>query len=607
MDGTELGEFKPLPPSVGVAQGGALVGLARSAMAQYIKARTPAEAQVLGAEAGALAGSPLCAAVTLRKTVAPREAADGPASQGTEESFYVRSVQTGPSLARNVISAALEAMRSPELPDRVTGTFLDSCTVEVEVLGPPLAVGNGPEAPAAGQNQSKYQQYQKELAQFNARLGAAINPGLTGLLLVRGDNRSGERGGARAYVLPSEAYEHSLTAADMALNCRARMDRDARGPMQWSIFLTMHFVGYPDGRIVYLSRGKRLAPPDVIDEKALREGAASVGAFLLRHQARRGDKGDNAYAGVYIIDGAPPTMVDQAHAAYAMTLLARSTGKVEFAASAKAAVAYLAPFVKLGEKAGEHQGAWLNWPGATDREEIAATAWLAMAASTAGLENPQWRQMAAFLQRSLPGNADAETRRRGDAETATTGPATNPGGDGYLGSEEIFIGFYALERLGVAGAGVRSRLEGIEPADLQAAMWKARAGLDRRPVAQIVAGFGGRVLGEDGSLDEVGGVRPRGGYPLTELSAMLALVELEKPGMAGGKVGEGEKGRGGDKDNVGLAARRFCYQMTYRATEAYFEARPGELVGGVRGSPVSAQIRLSACAAAIEAEIGDGR
>jgi hypothetical protein len=28
------------------------------------------------------------------------------------------------------------------------------------------------------------------------------------------------------------------------------------------------------------------------------------------------------------------------------------------------------------------------------------------------------------------------------------------------------------------------------------------------------------------------------------------------------------------------------------------------LVGGVRGSPVSAEIRLSACAAAIEAEIG---
>jgi hypothetical protein len=464
-------------------------------------------------------------------------------------------------------------------------------------------VGNQPEPSARGQDPSKYQQ---DLKAFSIRLDGAINPGLTGLLLVRGDNRPDGRPNGRAYVLPSEAYEHSLTPADMPVNCRARMDREARGPLQWSIFLTMHFVGYPDGRIVYLSRGKRLMPPEMIDEKTLHDGAVSVGNFLVRHQVkqldaetrRHGDAEKQNLNGAYVIDGALPSVVDQAWAAYAMARLAKETGDKKFAESAKAAIGYLAAFVKREEN-GEDSAAWLTWSGATDQEQIAATAWLEMALAEANSDKTQPQRLRTFLQRSLPGSSEEATSAPAAGVGSQSMPATSQASDGYLGREDVFIGWQALRRPLFQLLGTRRRIAEIEPADLQAALWKARAGLDHHtPVAKLVAGFGGRVLGEDGPLDEVGGVRPKGGYALTELSALLAMAAMEK-----GDVVIVDDPSAGARQAVALAARRFCYQMTYRSTEAYFAARPDDMVGGVRGSPISAQIRLSACAAAIEAEI----
>ena len=111
---------QPPMPALTRPQGAALVGLARSAMRKYLTDRIDAKSMPLTAELMPLRNAPNAAAVTLR-------------SRGAVVALEIRD---DGELCLNVAAAALRAMRSSKLPDRVDRKVLDALTVEVEVLSP---------------------------------------------------------------------------------------------------------------------------------------------------------------------------------------------------------------------------------------------------------------------------------------------------------------------------------------------------------------------------------------------------------------------------------------------------------------------------------------
>lgn len=277
---------RPAPVAVSVPDGPVLVGLARTAMHDYLKFRTPAAAQAIPPTARHLAQQQLGACVTLRQ--------DG--------RIVGRCLRAGDSLPRNVITVALEAMRSPQLPDVVTPKILDSLTIEVEVLGVPRLIASPPSVGEMTDSRDALEQAKRELS-------AVIAPGLTGLLVTRG-KKSG-------YVTPAQAYQESMGVDEMVRACLLQVPpggADKVLPLNWSIFASKHFVGSPDGRVVWLSRGKIPIPDEAIDEQMLREAARNVGKFLLSRQDT---------SGAFRFNGQPVSTADQIRLAYALGLLAK--------------------------------------------------------------------------------------------------------------------------------------------------------------------------------------------------------------------------------------------------------------------------------------------
>lgn len=499
-------------PSVALAQAATLIELARSAMRVYLTDRTPADSQSIPEDVRALAKSSYAVTLTLR-------------SKGA---VVARSGQDQRNLPRNVIGAALAAMRSPKLPDRVTRRVLDSLTVELEILGPDKPV-------------------------TEAALGGAIRPGLTGVRFARGIDDSP--------LLPSTCYLLDLTAEQIPRHCLRGLRATSGSlamPVRRTIFATKHYVGFPDGKTVWLYRGKILFPFEAIDGNMLSAAAGRVGDFLARHQTR---------AGRYTSPDAPGSTADHLYATFAMIGLAGRARRKDLTASVRSAVQY--GLSRVGRDGDRY---WVMSAKAED--ELAATAWMLRIIN----KIPRDKKTSALRDGLLAairhelGDEDKLLKRAGGkgdqvwvrgacAAVMALAEVATPG------STDAALVEKAREALG--------RLATPGPA---AATWMARAQVPglRLPAQARTP------------LDEAGGFGPIGAPADTALTAWRA-VRLA--------AAAGDKGRG-ELD----AARRFCYRMMYHSPyEAYFAEDPKSYLGGVRAASSGARVTLRACAAAIEA------
>ena len=524
----------PAVPRVSLAKAAALVDLARSAMRVYLTDRTPADRQSIPARLRPLAKSRYAVALTLR-------------SKG---GVVARSWQDRRNLARNVIAAALEAMRSPGLPDRVTSEVLDALTVELEILGPQRPVSE-------------------------AQLGGAIGPGLTGVKFARGIDDSP--------LLASTAYVLNLTAEQVPRRCLAGLRATSDNislPLRRTIFAAKHYIGFPDGKTVWLYRGKILFPFEAIDEKMLAATAGRVGAFLVRHQKR---------SGRYVTPDAGGSRRDHLYATFAMVRLAGRTRRKDFAASVRAAVEFA--LRQVGRDRDR-----CRVITARPADELAATGWLLRIMC----EVPQ-NERTTPLRRGL---LAAIRHELGDKRRLLARLGNRPGAAWLRGACVAILAWAEAATPGSDDAGriktARDVLGQAVPPGIATELWMKRAGIPagrRRPYAATGPKPARGKLPP--ALDETGGFGPPGRPPDTAITAWRAidiaaaiprLEKLRTPQPAG-------------KAKARLAAaRRFCFRMMYHSPyEAYFAKHPGSYVGGVRQTPAGAKVTLRACAAAIEA------
>jgi len=523
---------KPPPaPSIGRAEGKALIVLARAAMRDYLATRTNSDGYPLPAAVRPLMSSPYAAAVTLRR----------------RGSVLARHVRSGGSLPRNVVAAALRAMRTPKLPDRVTAADLAALTVEVEVLGDARSVS--PES-----------------------LPEQFVPGLTGLTL--------SRGGRTVHTLPSTAVVLGLSLEAMQRDCRARAPASPPSPPlpdeKWALFATRHYVGFPDGTVVWLLRGKMLLPHEAIGEAMLSAAAERVGECLLRNQRKTGH---------YSVGNDMPTLQDRLYATYAMARLARRTGRQDFAASVNAALAYAGRLVRSGDARA--------WIGDGDRGDLEATALLAMAVAETP-PNPE----ASKLHQAL-----LETLRR-----KLTSPLDDKPDRKAMAMAWVALLQAAADPL---DKDLQTALKSLVPAAKQQSdptetAWRVRAlsagrlgaGDTYGPLTEkLCREMAASARGADAPADEYGGIAASSLPPSTTATALAAAATMEAAAHWRFRTVEPERRALAEATKM----RRFCYQMIYKTPEVYFAENPAAWVGGVRGNPASADISLRACAAAIEA------
>lgn len=531
----------------------ALVSLAREAMQQYLASRTGPDSLVLPPDVRPLADRPYAAEVTLR-------------SRGR---VVGRDIRNGRALPGNVIAAAQAAMRSPALPDRITAETLKALTVEVAVPGPTVDVD------------------QKDLPR-------AIVPALYGLMLVRGRHV--------ARVFPSTAYVLGLSGDAMRRTCAGRIpqDRDpGANPDRWGLFAARHYVGYPDGRVVWLFRGKVLLPADAVTEQMLRAAAIGAGNYLLRTQDTTGQ---------YRPAGAGPSLRDHLYATWAMARLARHTSRKDFAASVNAALGFAARRVRMGGNR-----AWVDAADAGGR--LAATALLALATAESP-PGPEQKELHGALLRTLRN----EVVPQGDAAAR---PATRPAAPtGRTARAIAMMALFraapdttdkplqtALERIIPASRsgphpGRTAPANPIETAWLVRALAAGRGGLKDTYgllTEQLCRDLASAARGPDAPADEYGGLAAGSSPPSTAASALAAAAVIE--------AAPHWRFRNMEPTRRALAEamkmRRFCFQMTYKPHEAYFAEKPGEWVGAVRAGPSSSTVTLEACAAAIEAFLAE--
>ena len=521
----------PAPPAVTADQGRTLVQLARDAMRRFLTLRVGPADVPLSAAMKDLAGKPNIAAVTLRSGGAI-------VGLGTCGDF---------DLPHNVAAAALQAMRSPRLPDRVDRAVLDALTVEVEALSPLEPVGE-------------------------AQVAHVFRPGLTGLAYGQGDST--------ARVLPSAAYVLDLDADQLRRSVLAGL-RPARAattqPHGLGVFTARHFLGWPDGRVVELYRGKDLARRDGLDEKRLRAGAEMVGRFLMANQLKTGR---------YATPAGEGTLREHARATWAMAQLARLSGaeaNQPLSASVAAAVDHAATFVR-------RDGAAATLADERPGDRLAAAAMIALAIRQ--MPRPLSRTwdlrvtlLNGLVKQLLAVDSAADTR-----------PAVTPA--------DLFVAYLALA--GVAQtdgqftrwlADIRKALAGFElnwPTEHALAF---RAGLTTVPPTRSRS-FTLAQLASGALPDERGAFVLPGQQPSTVETGLTAVC-LAKA-LRGGTTSAGVQDRAAAVASW-MEARRFCYRMIYQPGEAYFASDGGAWVGGVRAAPGSARVTLGACAAAIEA------
>ena len=495
-------------------------------MGRYLSHRTPAESMPIPAELRSLRSRRHPVAVTLRR-------------RGAVVALAVRD-EADP--CTNLLAAALRALRSPKLPDRVDRQVLAALTVEVDVLSSLRDVRRG------------------ELAE-------QFVPGLTGLAYSRGGPEAppGRTDRSVAWVLPAAAYVLGLDAEQVRRGAMGRFRltaANASRPSRLAIFTTRHYVGQPGGRVVELFRGKDLSRRGALDGQALLAAAERVGAYLAGHQAPTGR---------YLEDDRPASLRDHLYAAWAMARLARGRGAGQLADSASHAAAHAMKLLRR-----QQRRAWVATRRAEDR--LAATALLALTLQQSKLDgriSALRQELARYLAGELSG---------------LKAPAASRPAAASAGAYVAMLALSAEPDAARDDLGIRKTLAGAEPADLEARLWAWRAGLRGPPVRGHLSQRGPEAL-----PDESGGFAAPGAAPSTLLTGLAAAC-LSRPPAHGGVSSEAEVAR-----RRLAAARPFCYGMMYQPAEAYFAGDPRVWVGGVRAGPQRAAVTTAACAAAIDA------
>jgi AMMECR1 domain-containing protein len=299
-------------PRVTLEQATELVTHARAAMRLFLTDRVTASNYLLPQELRDIQTNSSAVALTIRH-------------QGRHERF----VETGRDLAQNVVNAALKAMRSGVLPDVVTPELLESCLLEVEILGPGVVVAK------------------EDIVKTYVQ-------GIVGVRVSRGLDDS--------YVLPSTACARGLSAEAAVKEALRDLPStpSAEGlPLRWMVYSTSHYAAFADGQVVCLYRGKLLMPQDLITQQDMNAAARQVGDYLLRCLDG---------SGVFFLRGGDFSVRDQVYAAYALSRLAESTGDKRYAAGSNLALSNVAVLIRQDETK-----AWIESDGGS---ELAATAML---------------------------------------------------------------------------------------------------------------------------------------------------------------------------------------------------------------------------------------
>ncbi len=514
----------PAAPIMTLDDGKQLVNLARDGMAEFIKSRTNAAKYPIPPAMKHLTTKFHPAAVTLR-------------SSGK---LLARSIRADTNVCRSVLAAALDAMRSSNLPDRVTPPVLAAMTVEVEIQGPPISV------------------YPRELS-------SSMIPGMTGVKV--------SRSGAKGYVLPSTACQLGLSPKQAHVLCAAQLPKAGSGNAEiWLIFGSKHYVGYPDAAVVQLFRGKILVPPEALTAEVLSNAASTAGLFLVRGQQSNG---------MYKTPGRKPALHEHLYATYAMAKLSGRDSRKLFSVSVNRALAYAARFVLADEK--QARVLAKSSPGRAPESPTRATAWLLLAITELPADASN-KKLAEKLARALQQDV-----------VSVVGPDHGLATPGQL-----------LDWSAALMALSRYLPKNERTAKLLAPMRKtmgawSKSGQKLSP--SVFRGIGTmtslpkwRQIDDSDLPDRRGGFVSSGTEPTTIHTATAAVCLAEA--LESAALGEDDKTA---INNQILRARRFCYQMLYRSREAYWTARPVEMVGGLRISPSGVAVSLEAGAAAIEA------
>jgi len=551
----------PMVPEVNISQGTSLVKLARTAMATYLAKRTPADKQSIPAELKHLDQWTYAACVTLR-------------NNGQQLARSIKSVPAGDAagpnkpapVCRNVIAAALAAMRSPDLPDHITKEYLDGLTIEVEILGP--------QVPVEGQ---------AGRVVMGADVDRLIVPGLTGLKVSRGTEQ--------ATMLPSAGYALGLDAIGVRQAALAQVPQTPANtdlPWRYSLLQSRHFVGYGDsagksaGLVVELYRGKILVSPDVVDDLA--RAARLVAHHLMANQSKEG---------LYSLGATATPLRDHLYAAQVMVQLGQRLGDKDIARSGLQALTYATNLCQR-----KNGRAFVATPEPAD--QFSATAMLALALSTA----PRNGQTEKLYGEIVKGLVAFGIDHKGFPLCRLDGQATTvraPLRDAFLASI-VLMGAADTPEEHQRYDAMQKALNEAAPTTAEEALWKRRAGLDVKPKGQTIdplTGFA-QVLPTAGFPDETGGFAAAGKPADTELTALALSVLASGQSWPGVTLAADPAKRAIQLSAATRLAGVFCYTMMFRPHEAYFAEDPQVWVGAVRVNAGSARVTPAACAAAIE-------
>ena len=527
----------PPAPQITPSEGAAAVGLARQAMIDYLRDRTPpAEVRIPDAAKNLLKKS-YGASVTLR-------------GGGAEIGLAIR--REG-DLARNIIEAALAAMRSPRLPDVVTADYLGGLVVEVEVLGVP----------------QKAQE---------SNLARSINPGLTGVTAARGLDEF--------TMLPSVSCAASLPAEEIVRQCLTALPLKAESislPVRWAVFASSHYVGYPDGKAIWLRQGRTPLSPEMIDANSFFSAAEKVGLFLLRNQDQEGQ---------FALPAGRPRRADQLYATYALARLSKASARKELAAGLNAAMKWA---IQLAPARAEDAFAMVQ--GVSDQEQLSALSFLVLAVQ----EDP-----------SKPGVGELCGKLLATVDKALASQRAEGGGKPAgikLPLKGLALSYLAASKAAPQDAnrlaGLRALIASTPAADAEDICWLLRAGLPLAPDRPGGAALAPLPVPSGGPLDPAGGFAPEGRLPETVVTALSAVNLAEGRNWPGLALPKAPPAAQAARREMVLAARRFCCLMQYRPLEPYFARDPGLWLGGIRAGPGGSAITLRACAAAIEAFLAE--
>lgn len=552
-------------PQVNSAEGAALVTLVRSAMHAWLTERTGADRQVLPGELARLENRPYSVAVRLRR--------DG--------RLVASAIQAGNSLPRNVIQAALKAMRDPALGDVVTQGVLEGLVVKVEVLGPPALVGQEtPEEIRAG-----------ESGRLQAELIKIVQPGLVAL--------RAERGERVAHVLPSTAYVANLDRQEVRRQCLSELGLTREGanlPIQWSAFLSNHYVSYPGGRVVELRRGKLPVPHEAVDRMLLARSADQAGAYLLA----------SADADGRLMHAQKPSLVDHLYACWALARLARTRQDTTLQAALDKPLALATATVRRTADAAYVQSE-------RPQDQLAATALLALTLEQRPGKAQQ--ELRGRLLAAIRSVTNVKGQVPGNVEGTSTAPADPTAVclarlaliSGGAGDRPVRLPTWSRAGMKLTPAetlwALRVRLplkigdkaQGVATGEAAAGDAEETA-LTPGRLDQVLTALDLAFAGPAAPDDKRGGLAPAGQAGTTELTSLACAVLRQMAAEMAIEGGTSEK-----PDRLRLDAQRFCRRMIYGPLEAFFAEHPDRWEGAVRVSPEGSAISLHAAAAAIHA------